>query len=141
MIFKATIEDQSTLYYSCSRVNYSMYCSAILAWLHCFCCRLKLILFFYQYVLKRQCHEIFYLYFFHESNPPGPLINRLKWFCLKIHFREDIQIQNSKFKVRLCAVSHCDCAGHVFREYLRENEFFRDTILDCLSGTQMGWIN
>ena len=31
--------------------------------------------------------------------------------------------------------------SHVFREYLRENEFFSETILDCLSGTQMGWIN
>ena len=52
--------------------------------------------------------------------------------------------------VGLCAVSHCvesDSAqyhtarSHVFREYLRENEFFSETILDCLSGTQMGWIN
>ena len=31
--------------------------------------------------------------------------------------------------------------SHVFCKYLRENEFFRETILDCLSGTQMGWIN
>ena len=31
--------------------------------------------------------------------------------------------------------------SHVFREYLRENEFFSETILECLSGTQMGWIN
>ena len=46
--------------------------------------------------LKRQCHEIFDLYFFHESNPSGPLINRLKWFCLKIRIREDIQIRSSK---------------------------------------------
>ena len=28
--------------------------------------------------LKRQCNEIFDLNFFHESNPSGPLINRLK---------------------------------------------------------------
>ena len=33
--------------------------------------------------LKGQCNEIFDLYFFHESNPSGPLINRLKWFFLK----------------------------------------------------------
>ena len=32
------------------------------------------------------------LFFFHESNPSGPLINRLKWFFLKIRFREDIRI-------------------------------------------------
>ena len=31
--------------------------------------------------------------------------------------------------------------GSRFCEYLRENEFFRETILDCLSGTQLGWIN
>ena len=49
-----------------------------------------------NYELKGQCHEIFDLYFFHESNPSGPLINRLKWFCLKIRFRKDIRIRSSK---------------------------------------------
>ena len=29
--------------------------------------------------LKWQSHEIFDIFLFHESNPPGPLINRLKW--------------------------------------------------------------
>ena len=47
-------------------------------------------------ILKRQCHEIFDLYFFHEWNPSGPLINRLKWFCFKIRFRQDIRIRNSQ---------------------------------------------
>ena len=38
--------------------------------------------------------------------------------------------------------AQCDTArSHVFREYLRENEFFSETILDCLSGTQMGSIH
>ena len=41
-------------------------------------------------ILKRQCHEIFYLYFFHELNPFGSLINRLKLFHWKIRFHEDI---------------------------------------------------
>ena len=36
------------------------------------------------------------LEFFHESNPPGSLINRLKWFCRKIRFREDFRIFGSK---------------------------------------------
>ena len=36
------------------------------------------------------------LEFFHESNPPGPLINRLKWFCRKIRFREDFRIFGSQ---------------------------------------------
>ena len=31
-------------------------------------------------------------FFFHKSNPSGPLINRLKWFFIKIRFREDIWI-------------------------------------------------
>ena len=30
--------------------------------------------------LKGVCHEIFDLQFFHDSNPSGPLINRLKCF-------------------------------------------------------------
>ena len=36
------------------------------------------------------CHKSFDLYFFHESNPSGPLIDRLKWFFLKIRFCQDI---------------------------------------------------
>ena len=47
-------------------------------------------------LLKGQCHEIFDLYFFHESNPSGPLINRLKWFFLKFVFAKIF-----KFKVRI----------------------------------------
>ena len=37
-------------------------------------------------------------FFFHESNPSGPLISRLKWFFLKLRFREDIRI----FREYLC---------------------------------------
>ena len=45
----------------------------------------------WESVLKGQCHEIFVIYFlFHESKPSGPLINMLKWFCLKIQFCKDI---------------------------------------------------
>ena len=40
--------------------------------------------------LKWQCHGIFWHFFLYETNPPEPLINRLKWFCRKIHFRGDI---------------------------------------------------
>ena len=32
----------------------------------------------------------FVIFLFHESKPSGPVINSLKWFCLKIRFREDI---------------------------------------------------
>ena len=31
--------------------------------------------------------------------------------------------------------------SQIFSEYLHESEFFRETILDCLSGTQMGSIH
>ena len=34
--------------------------------------------------------------FFHEWNPPGLLVNRLKWFFRKICFRRDIQFLISK---------------------------------------------
>ena len=42
------------------------------------------------HMLKGQCHEIVYLFCF------MPLINWTKWFFLKIRFREDIRILNSK---------------------------------------------
>ena len=29
----------------------------------------------------------------------------------------------------------------ILREYLRENDFLRETILTCLSGAQMGWMD
>ena len=48
------------------------------------------------------------------------MINRLKWFFLKILFSEDIQI---------------------FREYLRENELLSKTILAFLPGAQMASIH
>ena len=51
--------------------------------------------------LKGQCHEIFCHFLFHESNSSRPLINRLKWFCLKIRFRgvslRGIEFSNFKF--------------------------------------------
>ena len=34
--------------------------------------------------------RLFSIFLFHESNTSGPLINRLKWLCLKICFRGDI---------------------------------------------------
>ena len=39
--------------------------------------------------LKGQCHEIFAIFLFNESKPSGPLINRLKLFCLKFSFCRD----------------------------------------------------
>ena len=37
------------------------------------------------------CCMIFGVFFLYESNPPGPLINRLKWFCWKISTCRDIR--------------------------------------------------
>ena len=43
-------------------------------------------------ILKQNRHvtRFFGIFLFHESKPPGPLINRLKWFCLKVRFRGEI---------------------------------------------------
>ena len=39
------------------------------------------------------------------------------------------------------AQCYCKSArSHLFREYLRENDFFNKTILACLSGDQVGLI-
>ena len=35
--------------------------------------------------------RFFDIFLFHEWNPSGPLINSLKWFCLKISFHGDIR--------------------------------------------------
>ena len=40
------------------------------------------------------CHEIFYIHFFHDSNPSGSLINRLKHFRICFRFRRDIWSQS-----------------------------------------------
>ena len=40
---------------------------------------------------KVEVSQDFWHFLFHESNPSGPLINRLKWFSLKISFRGDIR--------------------------------------------------
>ena len=42
--------------------------------------------------LKWQCHKIFQHFYFLHPNPSVHLINRRKWFLLKIRFREDIRI-------------------------------------------------
>ena len=42
------------------------------------------------------CHEILDLDFFHDSNPVGPLINRVKYFKIRFRFWRDIRSQNLK---------------------------------------------
>ena len=57
--------------------------------------------------LSWTCHSVtrFFSCFFNESNPLGPQINRLKRFCWKTHFCEDIRILSST--IWLCAVLFC----------------------------------
>ena len=40
---------------------------------------------------KSRDTRFFGIFLFHESKPSGPLIKRLKWFCLKVRFHEDIR--------------------------------------------------
>ena len=50
------------------------------------------------YVLKWQCHEI-YWHFFHEKNPPGPLINNVKWFRWDIREISDSMLTNTAYSL------------------------------------------
>ena len=59
--------------------------------------------------LKRVRHKIFDLHFFHDSNPSGPLINRLKYFRIQFRFRPDIQILK---KLRGVHPTFLRCAAH-----------------------------
>ena len=56
------------------------------------CCTIFLLTLSFYSVLKGMCHNIFYLYFFHDSNPSGPLIKRLKHFRILFRIRRDIWI-------------------------------------------------
>jgi hypothetical protein len=42
-------------------------------------------------LLKGQCHEVFDLWFFHQTIPPGALIHGLKHFCIWLRIREVIR--------------------------------------------------
>ena len=56
-----------------------------------------------------------FFFFFYELTPSGPLMNRLKWFCLKIRFREDVrEIRDSV---------QCQPAVLAFRESIFSNVF------------------
>ena len=51
-------------------------------------------------LLNVVCREIFRPHFFHDLNPSGPLINKLKYFRIRFQFRRDIR--NSE----VCNASH-----------------------------------
>ena len=53
-----------------------------------------------SYLFKGSESQDFWLsFFFHDSNPSGPLINRLKYFRIRFRFRRDIKILK-----KLCSV-------------------------------------
>ena len=56
--------------------------------------------------LKGVCHEIFHLYFCSDSNPSGPLINRVKYFRIRSWFRRDIRLQSSKCEVKMLGLAN-----------------------------------
>ena len=45
-------------------------------------------------------------FFYHDSNPSGPLINRVKYFRILLRFRRDIWSQSSKNSTPRCAWHH-----------------------------------
>ena len=44
-----------------------------------------------NYFITVAVSQDFLNYLFHESNPSGPLINRLKWFYFKVYFHGNIR--------------------------------------------------
>ena len=58
------------------------------------------------------CHEIFDLQFFHDLNPSGPLINRLKYFPIRFRFSRDIQILKSSAVCCTPRSQAPQCASH-----------------------------
>ena len=92
-------------------------------------------------VLKGVCHEIFDLHFFHDMNPSGPLINRLKYFRIWFQFHRNIQIfEHSKlFCLRGVLLNRRDKITNNFLiKYLGEIEIGFENTLACLSWAQMG---
>ena len=82
---------------------------------------------------------------YHTAQSPTPRSVRQFWIFR--HFNLNFPTRRSVILcgVRLGAVWYCaesdleqyhTTQSHVFSEYLRKNEFFSETILDCLSGTQ-----
>ena len=98
---------------------------------------LKCIIYFLYFFSKWQCHKNFGHFFISWIKPTWPMINRLKWFCWKILFREDFQISSKNSTPRI--VSHRG-VNFFISENLRENESFSKIILACLLGTYSKWV-
>ena len=73
-----------------------------------FCHLLAFATYFYSinWVLKEAESRDFRPLFFSWIKPIWPLINRLKWFCLKIRIREDIRIRSLKNSTSRSVILH-----------------------------------
>ena len=60
--------------------------------------------------LKGVCHEIFELQFFNDSNPFGPLINRLKYFQIQFDF---VEIFDHKVISAVCCTPRRSSPWHI----------------------------
>ena len=76
-------------------------------------------------ILKGVFHELFDLQCFHDSNPSGPLINRLKDYLIRILFADIFD--HLVRQIRLRGVHHI--AELAFESYIKKcflNVFFGD---------------
>jgi hypothetical protein len=98
-------------------------------------------------ILKGHCHEIFDLwFFFHQSNPPRPLIKRLQPFSIWHRIRRNILFKSRQNWCQQCHL-HCGngfngCNWHRSNSniinYLGEYEAICKTVLAHYSGPKEG---
>ena len=82
----------------------------------------------------------FFCIFFHESTLPGPMINRLKWFCWKIRFHRDIcGIRDSTPKQFFgYRISLRNLGSHVDLSFFYEKHFLKIQNLLTLRWVRLG---
>ena len=61
--------------------------------------------------------------------------------CNDLHNKKYENIRKYDSQKVYIAKKHISKFSNKTFEYPRENEFLRETILTCLSGAQMGWMN
>jgi hypothetical protein len=69
--------------------------------------RLAIVLLFLDW-LKGLWHEIFYLWFIHQTTPPRPLIHELKPFWIWLWIRKENGLRNHRFCAQQCQWHRCD---------------------------------
>jgi hypothetical protein len=98
------------------------------------------------YYLKEQCHEIFDIWFFHQTTSPRPQTIAFKPFWKWLGNREDIRLLNRRFWRKRYQWHRCPWYSGVndtavqptFVEYLHEFEAIFDKALTRESEAQMG---